>query len=29
LRRIALPTEVKEESKALGKDFRRGEIIPR
>jgi len=29
LRRISLPTEVKEKSKALGKDFRRGEIIPR
>lgn len=26
--RINLPTEVKEESKALGENFRRGEIIP-
>jgi hypothetical protein len=29
LRRISLPTEVKDESKDLGKNFRRGEIIPR
>ena len=29
LRKISLPEEVKEESKSLGENFRRGEIIPR